>query len=110
MNGIPLVPGCCSAISPCSYQQAHPEGLCETCKAAVPAFTEGRKIGHADLQTEIDVLNKLAFHYRKESDDLRKENMEMKEEIKKVHKTWFTGADLDYEAISQACMQLFRFI
>lgn len=29
-----LAEGCCSSVLPCSWQQQHPESICETCKTA----------------------------------------------------------------------------
>lgn len=35
-----MKPGCCSAISPCSHQQKHPESLCEICQKSIDDYRE----------------------------------------------------------------------
>jgi hypothetical protein len=35
-----LADGCCSAVTPCSWQRANPSTLCDTCRAASPSVAD----------------------------------------------------------------------
>jgi anti-sigma-K factor RskA len=55
-----LADGCCSAVTPCSWQQKKPTTICDTCRAASPsvaAWLAGRAKESRERSSKPEILN-----------------------------------------------------